>query len=375
MILGMFSLVIFTMTFMATFAQILSSGASDGVRDVSAGFDLIVDSNRSNPLTSAELEARPDVADAATLLRAGPDFTIRYQRSPTQWALTGFDAGFLAHGAPRLLHRDPAYRSDRAAFEAVLADPRLIVVGAEFLQGNAAPASDQPRIGDRVVLIGPDGQRHALRVAGVLRADYTFLGSLVGADAARAMVAPAYVADRQYVEVAPGQRPAVVARRLESQLVDQGVDAQTFRQRVDTVLSRTTGFIRLMQVYLAFGLLIGVAGLGVVMVRAVRERRREIGMLRAMGLSAGVVRRAFLDEAAFIAVQAVLTGVGLGLVTADQVVVNSGAFSTTTVGFVIPWVVIVVISAVPIATSLLATVSPAHRASRIRPAVALRATD
>jgi putative ABC transport system permease protein len=144
---------------------------------------------------------------------------------------------------------------------------------------------------------------------------------------------------------------------------------------VDQQLSRTTGFIRLMQVYLGFGLLIGVAGLGVVMVRAVRERRREIGMLRAMGVSAAVVRRAFLDEAAFIAVQAVLTGVGLGLVTADQVVVNSGAFATQSLDFVVPWVTLLVISAVPLVASLLATISPAHRASRIRPAIALRATD
>jgi putative ABC transport system permease protein len=122
-------------------------------------------------------------------------------------------------------------------------------------------------------------------------------------------------------------------------------------------------------------MLIGVAGLGVVMVRAVRERRREIGMLRAMGVSAAVVRRSFLDESAFIAVQAVLTGIGLGLLTADQVVVNSGAFATATVGFVVPWASLAIIAAVPLVASSLATLSPAHRASRIRPAIALRTAD
>ena len=130
-----------------------------------------------------------------------------------------------------------------------------------------------------------------------------------------------------------------------------------------------------MQVYLGFGLLIGIAGLGVVMVRAVRERRREIGMLRAMGVAAGTIRRAFLIEAAFIAVQAVLTGVGLGLVTTDQVVVNSGEFSGVGAHFTIPWLTVVIGSAVPIIASLLATISPAHRASRIRPAIALRVAD
>jgi putative ABC transport system permease protein len=226
-----------------------------------------------------------------------------------------------------------------------------------------------------VEVVGTDGIRHPVRVAGVLQSDFTFHGALMGKDAARALVAPAFVENRQFVHLAHGRDAVAEARRLNAQLVDQGADAQTFRQRVEDQLGRTTGFIRLMQVYLGFGMLIGVAGLGVVMVRAVRERRREIGMLRAMGVSAAVVRRAFLDEAGFIAVQAVLTGIGLGLLTADQVVVNSGAFATASVGFVFPWVTLAIIAAVPLVASLLATLSPAHRASRIRPAIALRATD
>ena len=80
-------------------------------------------------------------------------------------------------------------------------------------------------------------------------------------------------------------------------------------------------------VYLGFGLLIGIAGLGVVMVRAARERRHEIGTLRAMGLQGRVVSRAFLIEAFFIAGGGVIIGTSLALVTAYQVVVNSSAFS------------------------------------------------
>ena len=92
MILAMFSLIIFSMTFMAAFSAILSSGQADAVRDIRAGFDLMVDSNRSNPITSDELEARPEVRDATTLLRSAPEMTMRYQPEPTRWSLTGFDA-------------------------------------------------------------------------------------------------------------------------------------------------------------------------------------------------------------------------------------------------------------------------------------------
>ena len=66
----------------------------------------------------------------------------------------------------------------------------------------------------------------------------------------------------------------------------------------------------------ALGLLVGIAGLGVVMVRAVRERRRNIGVLRALGFQAGTVQRAFLTESSLVALEGILFGSALGLVTA-----------------------------------------------------------
>jgi putative ABC transport system permease protein len=133
--------------------------------------------------------------------------------------------------------------------------------------------------------------------------------------------------------------------------------------------------MRLLEVYLGFGLLIGIAGLGVVMVRAARERRHEIGTLRAMGLQGRVVSRAFLIEAFFIAGGGVIIGTSLALVTAYQVVVNSSAFSIAAGSFVVPWVPLVLIAIVPTAFALLAAGQPARAVGRIRPAVALRIAD
>ena len=82
----------------------------------------------------------------------------------------------------------------------------------------------------------------------------------------------------------------------------------------------------LLEGFLSLGLLIGIAGLGVVMVRAVRERRREIGMLRAIGFAARIVRRAFMIEASFIAVQGIAIGGVLGLVTGFSVLTSSSTF-------------------------------------------------
>jgi putative ABC transport system permease protein len=376
MILAMYSLVIFTMTFVGAFAAILGTQTSQAATDMAAGFDLIVNSNSANPATISQLEAQPGVQSAVSLTRGDAQFTLpRYQTSPTSWGATGMDESFLRYGSPMLASRGAAYASDVDAFRAVIADPSLIIVDDMFLQNGGGPKSHSPEPGDRVTMINGAGQRHVMTVAGVLRTDFTNHGSLMQRKLVRDFLAPATSENRDMVRVASGHDPATVAKELTTTLVANGAEAKTFEARVTEVLSRQTSFIGLMQLYLGFGLLIGIAGLGVVMVRAVRERRHEIGMLRAMGFSAGVVRSSFLVEATFIAVQAVATGVGLGLITAYQVAVNSNAFSNAKLSFTVSAVSLAAICVVPLVASLLATLVPARRASRIKPAVALRIAE
>ena len=139
--------------------------------------------------------------------------------------------------------------------------------------------------------------------------------------------------------------------------------------------SANRSFFRLMQGFLALGLLVGIAGLGVVMVRAVRERRRTIGVLRALGFQAGTVQRAFLTESSFVALEGILLGSALGLVTTYLLFQNDPSFDNASTGFPIPWVSIAVLAAATALASLAATAWPARKAARIRPAVALRVAD
>jgi len=107
----------------------------------------------------------------------------------------------------------------------------------------------------------------------------------------------------------------------------------------------------------------------------VRERRREIGMLRAMGFASKVVRRAFLIEATFIAAQGIVIGGVLGLVTGYSVLSNSSTFGDKRLPFTVPWPLIGLLAVAALGASLLAVAAPARQASRIKPAVALRIAD
>jgi putative ABC transport system permease protein len=183
------------------------------------------------------------------------------------------------------------------------------------------------------------------------------------------------VSSRLFVGLKPGTNHDRAAQRLTGSLVEYGVKADTVGALVRLQLQQQQGFIRLMQGYLALGLLVGVAGLGVVMVRAVRERRRQIGMLRAMGFSRRVVRAAFLLEAAFVAVQGIVVGVVLALVVSFQLLSHSSVFGQTRLQYSVPWAAVGILVLVAVAASLAATAAPATQASRIRPAVALRIAD
>ncbi len=177
---------------------------------------------------------------------------------------------------------------------------------------------------------------------------------------------------RLYVDLRNEADPQQVAATLESQNIKHGVQARTFRAVVAQRQQENLQFLRILQGYLMLGLLVGVAGLGVLMVRAVRERRRQIGMLRSVGLQSATVGRSFMLEAGFVSLQGIIVGGVLAAVTAYQLVANAGVLGDLDVGFSLPWLDIAVIALITLAASVAAAWWPARRASRIRPAVALR---
>jgi putative ABC transport system permease protein len=131
----------------------------------------------------------------------------------------------------------------------------------------------------------------------------------------------------------------------------------------------------LAQGFVALGLVIGVGGLAVVMVRAVRERRHQIGMLRAMGLPSVTVRRAFVLESGFIAARGLLIGGGLAVLSSWLLATRSNALGESSIPFSAPWGTIAAMLTAALAGALVATAIPSARAAAIRPAVALRVTE
>ena len=132
-------------------------------------------------------------------------------------------------------------------------------------------------------------------------------------------------------------------------------------------------FFRIFIGFMALGLLVGVAGLGVVSTRAVVERRQQIGVLRAIGYRRRMIQLSFLLESSFVALLGILIGTTLGIVLGWQAYNDiKEDEGIDTIRFSIPWIQIGVILALTYLASLLATFLPARQASRVYPAEALR---
>ena len=161
--------------------------------------------------------------------------------------------------------------------------------------------------------------------------------------------------------------------QLESAFLANGLQADSLQKVLDDALAANRTFNRLIQGFMVLGLVVGVAALGVISARAVVERRQQIGVLRAIGFRRGMVQAVFLIESSFIALTSIVVGTVLGLILADNIIRDSAKQpSWENLTLVVPWGTSASSSSSSTSVALAATLAPAMRASRIRPAEALR---
>jgi putative ABC transport system permease protein len=373
--LGMYALVIFTMVFLTSMSASFNGQVEDFTDDERGGFDVLVESSASNPPSPAKLRAAEGVESVAPLTHGNALFLPGGSSEPEPWVATGAGPELVEVGPPTLEERDNRYSSDRDAWQDMLNDPTTMIVSDFFLQTGGGPPENIVEVGDTVEMIDPATGNSAPRtVIAMLRSDSTFAGAYMSKDALSEVLGSRAAPSRFHLTAEGGESEANdLARSLQGEFLTNGVEAESFRATVQEEFNVQLQFFNLMQSYLALGLIVGIAGLGVVMVRSVRERRREVGVLRSIGFLPPGVRSAFLMESGFVALEGILVGVVLALVTAAQLFAN-GDFGEG-ISFSIPWNNVLLLTGISLVASLIATAWPAQQASRIAPAVALRTAE
>ncbi|WP_423494697.1 FtsX-like permease family protein [Microbacterium esteraromaticum] len=168
-----------------------------------------------------------------------------------------------------------------------------------------------------------------------------------------------------------------VALESTKMLLGRQADEQTLQ----TTFAVLDGFAAVMMVLVAVSGVIAAVGLVNLLTIGVVQRTRELGLLRAIGLTGGQVRRMVLLEAVHVTVAATISGLVLGIVygwVAAQSLLGSVPVlpdfePAGLVSPAVPWMPVAIIVAATAVLALVAAVAPTRLATRVAPVEALAA--
>ena len=219
--------------------------------------------------------------------------------------------------------------------------------------------------GSRFALTLPSGKRLSLTVAGIYAPPK--IDSLVGSVVvSQAQFDRAFARPRNAYVFVSGASTAALSRSLS------GFPGTKVESRDGFVETRSEGFAKLLNllyVLLAFSVVVSLFGMVNTLVLSVFERTRELGMLRAIGMSRRQVRRMVRWESVITALIGAVLGLAAGLAVAAVVV---RLISALDVSFVVPVPTLAALTLVAALAGVAAAVLPARRAGRLDVLHALR---
>ena len=316
----------------------------------------------SGNMTSANSSNSPMAASVARDLRALPGvdrvMTIRYARPEYNGTIVYLVALDAVEYARATRDRVPRGLPDLEKF-LDLPDTDDVLVSENFA------ARHQAKVGDTVTLAGPNGPVN-LRIVGTVR-DYSWSRGTIFMDRARyAKLFGDDLIDICHVFLKPGLPPSADTG-LERYTADKGLlltNRDSLRKFLSELINRVYVLAYMQQ------LLVGVvAALGVVtaLLISVLQRKRELGLLLAVGATPGQVLRSVLAEAFLMGVFGTVLGILIGLPMEWYVLkvmfVDESGFN---LDMLIPWKATLGIAFASITLATLAGLIPAWRAIQTR---------
>lgn len=387
--LTIFALVVFTMVATATFGSTLQGNVNYAVAQQSGGYSFFGVSQTPLPNIWAQISSNSTLAPLFTTAApmvagvvnvyvpgySGNPYSDGVYAPPVNgsgpgsfYATNQFTfASTLGGASASATFRDLATNATVAVVDENYAPPTASISG-----GSSSPHPSLT-VGTSIELgaLGT-GRTSNVTVIGIL-SESIITGVWLNPTTAAAL---GYVNQTAYfLSVAPGVSTTHAAQDAKRAFFSAGLVLYDLRGLLATSINTTEGFIGLLEIFVGLGLAVGIAAMGILALRAVVERRREIGMLRASGFTQRMVLSAFFLEYSFVTVLGVAIGVGLGLLIVYNESVSPGAAASGIQHFVAPWLTVVEIAVVAYLLVLVAIVGPSLRAARLPPAEAVRSTE
>ena len=335
------------------FITVFASSAQASIdREVSRGFlgDFVVQTGQLGAGVSPELaEELRDVEGVATVA------ATRF--GPAQLTLPDGDTTGTFIGAG-----DPEALSD--VLDARMAQGQLSDLDEDGILVDQAVAEDRGlEIGDEITVLFASGESTTVTVAG-LADDPAMLGQWFVALDTFAAGAPQQLDRQLLLQAEEGADLEALEQRIEEvadayPVVDV-LDRDAF---IGSIADQITQVLNIVYALLALSVIIALIGIANTLSLSIHERTRELGLLRAVGMTRRQLRATVRWEAVIIALIGTVLGLVLGLVFSFVLVqaLSGQGFSEYRLP-VVPLVVVVVVFAM---LGVLASVRPARRAARL----------
>ena len=410
MTLAMFSLIIFTITSLGMMMGLINGNIESITEENSGGFDMIAFGNPAAPVEDVEGQiaananlSSGDYANIVPLYTAfafmqavpeSPDGTMsqddldevgdapfpEFQENATQYNLIGCSARFFDTSDYQLDSWDEAdYADYQEVWAAVEANASLAVADITIqamTQEHMGPQYEKAfevNIGDFVVIRDASNHTRMVKIVGFTKQMIltgVFVRSEVVTEPSGFDTRTSYITLMTFASGTSDERQDRLAKDLEREFLPNGMRTFIIKHEIEDQLEMLTNFFYLLEAFLGLGLIVGIAGLGVITIRAVAERRQQIGMLRAIGFKERMIWKCFLIETSYIALMGIIIGVALGIILGVRFWLEPEAEFVG--NFVVPWGMIIPVSAIAYLFTFICTVGPAKAASRVPPAEALR---
>jgi putative ABC transport system permease protein len=424
MAVAMFAIVTFIIVYTSVFKDVLVQNFAQ-VDAVSGGWQIVAGSPDNNFFQTDQTRFPPDVASlvqsnpavagelkgigwensamGVQLQQVNADGSLGKIPGDRGYSVHVVDNGYLAATGFAVQPRAAGYASDRAVWDAVRDHTGYAVLdGSSLDASNSNPANIQGiKATDstfkpfqvEMVNQGKSGgatSTWTLTVIGFMKSTDLWTGLYVSTQTALSSglyTPPTATAGAQspsgppttgvqllptgyYFAVKPGVDVNKARLDLGRMLVQDQLEPVIVADQLAQQLSSILTLLNLVTGFLALGLVVGIAGLGVISTRAVVERWQQIGMLRALGFRRSLVQRSFLMESSLIAVLGLVIGTIVGVWQSYRFFVVDKTFGT--VDFHVPGLEIALILGGAYLATLITTYLPARSASRVAPAEALR---
>ena len=296
------------------------------------------------------------------------------------YIVRGVDSGFTEHGGIPLESWDRALGdTQEEAWDSLNSNGNVVFVDSSFAlvdpnTGESIAGMTLP-IGKSISLIdiSNPGNNRNVTVGGILSESSQLFSQGIWMNGEIVDEQYGGVVTRIYVSHNGNTDSTELEETLSNDLASEGVYTSVIEEEILLILGLIYAILSIFQAYLALGLIVGIAGIGVVTYRSVSERSGEIGMLRALGFRKKMVMGGMILEVSWTSLLGMINGAAVALMF--HLALYRTFWEDQGVELILPWGEVLAIVIGGWILVLLSTWMPVSKATKVTPSQALSSLD